>query len=262
MLARKNIFNQILKSIFLENIIYGIRPIGEAISESKIPEKVLIQKGLTGENFSVLFREIREKNIPYQVVPVEKLNKITRSNHQGVIAYTSPVAYWKVEDVITNAWDSGEVPLLLILDGVTDVRNFGGIARAAECAGVHAIVIPQKNSAAINATSLKTSAGALNRIPVCRETNLLEAITFIKECGLKIIAATGGNKQTIYEANFRDPAAIIMGSEDKGISKACLKLSDQEVTIPMEGKTGSLNVSVATGVVLFEIMRQRRVGEC
>lgn len=245
----------------MENIIYGIRPVAEAISAGKIPEKVLIQKGLIGENFSILFRDIREKNIPYQVVPVERLNKVAGSKHQGVVAYVSPIAYWKVEDVITNAWDSGDVPLLLILDGVTDVRNFGGIARAAECAGVHAIIIPQKNSAAVNAVSIKTSAGALNRIPVCKESNLLETISFIRECGLKVIAATGNKRQNIYEANLRDPAAIILGSEDKGISKACLKMSDFEVNIPMEGKTASLNVSVAAGVVLFEVMRQRRYAQ-
>ena len=244
----------------MENIIYGIRPVSEAISEGKIPEKVLIQKGLIGENFSVLFKDIRDKKIPYQVVPVEKLNKITRNNHQGVIAYVSQIVYWKVEDVISNAWDKGEVPLLLVLDGVTDVRNFGGIARTAECAGVHALVIPQKNSAAVNAVSIKTSAGALNRIPVCKENNLLETITFIKECGLKVIAAKDKAKSTIYDTDFRNPVAIILGSEDKGISKACIKLADSEVAIPMAGKTGSLNVSVATGVVLFEVVRQRRLG--
>ncbi len=241
----------------MENVIYGIRPVFEAIKENKIPEKVLIQKGLTGENFSALFKEIRKKNIHYQVVPVEKLNKVVQKNHQGVIAYISHITYWKVEDVITNAWDSGEVPLLLILDGITDVRNFGGIARTAECAGVHALIIPQKYSAEVNAVSIKTSAGALNRIPVCRENNLLETISFIKECGLKVIGTTDKSKQSIYEADFNDPAAIIIGSEDKGISKACLKLSDNQVSIPMKGKTGSLNASVATGVVLFEIMRQR-----
>ena len=244
----------------MEDIIFGIRPVAEAIKEGKFPEKVLIQKGLIGENFSGLFREIREKKIPYQIVPVEKLNSITRNNHQGVIAYVSLVDYWKVEDVISGAWDKGEVPLLLILDGVTDVRNFGGIARTSECAGVHGLIIPQKNSVSVNAVSIKTSAGALNRIPVCKEGDLLETITFIKECGLKVVAASDKAKQSIYDTDFNDPLAIILGSEDKGISKACLKLSDCEAAIPMEGKTGSLNVSVAAGVVLFEVQRQRRVG--
>lgn len=223
-----------------------------------MPEKVLLQKGLKGGNFSALFREIRDKDIPYQVVPVEKLNKVTRSNHQGVVAYVSRVIYWKVENVITRAWDSGETPLLLILDGITDVRNFGAIARTAECAGVHALVVAQKNSAAVNAVSIKTSAGALTRIPVCKENNLPETISFLKECGLKIIATTDRSKQKIYDADLRCPAAIILGSEDKGISKACLKLADIEVAIPMEGKTGSLNVSVAAGIVLFEALRKRR----
>ncbi len=245
----------------MENIIYGIHPVAEAISEGKIPEKVLIQKGLKGENFSALFREIRDKSIPYQVVPVEKLNKVTRSNHQGVVAYVSSVIYWKVEDVISKAWDSGEAPLLLILDGITDVRNFGGIARTAECAGVHALVIPKKNSAAVNAVSIKTSAGALTRIPVCKENNLPETISFISECGISVIATTNRSKQNIYDANLRYPVAIVLGSENKGVSKACLKLADHEIAIPMKGKTGSLNVSVSAGVVLFEALRQRRLHE-
>ncbi len=242
----------------MENIIYGIHPVAEAIKEGSIPEKVFFQKGLSGSNYSTLFKKIREKDIPYQVVPIEKLNKFTRNNHQGVIALVSPITYWKVEDVISNTLDRGEVPLLLILDGVTDVRNFGGIARTAECAGAHALVIPQKNSATINAASIKTSAGALNRLPVCKEKNLLETISFIKECGIKVIAATGKSDHNLYEANLKDPTAIILGSEDKGISKACLKLSDYIMNIPMEGKTSSLNVSIAAGVVLFEALRQRQ----
>ncbi len=242
----------------MENIIYGIRPLFEALGEGKIPEKILIQKGLKGENYGILFKEIRDKNIPFQMVPVEKLNKLTCGNHQGVVAYYAPIDYYKVEDIITSVLDNGEAPLLLVLDGVTDVRNFGGIARSAECAGAHALVVPQKNSAAINAVSIKTSAGALNRIPVCKENNLLETVTFIKECGIKVVAATGiKGQQSIYEYNFNEPVAIILGSEDKGVSKACLKLADNQCSIPMKGKIGSLNVSVATGVILFEVLRQR-----
>ncbi len=242
----------------MENIIYGIRPVIEALKEGRNTDKILIQKGLTGDNYGRLFKYIRDKNIHHQLVPAEKLNKITKNNHQGVIAYIAQIDYWKVEDVITKAWDSGETPLLVILDGITDVRNFGAIARTVECAGAHGIIIPAKGSVTVNDVSVKTSAGALNRVPVCKEDNLLETISFIKECGLKVVATSERSNNDIYNSELKEPMAVIFGSEDRGVSKACLKLADKSVFVPMSGETGSLNVSVATGVVLFEINRQRK----
>ena len=241
----------------LENIIFGIRPIIEALEDNKIPEKIYIQNGLTGANFQQLFKLIREKQAPFQMVPIEKLNKITRKNHQGVIAHLTLITYSKLEDVISAAYEKGESPLLVILDKITDVRNLGAIARSAECAGAHAIIIGEKESAPVNADAIKTSAGALSRIAVCRVREIIEAIAFIKESGIKVVACTEKSTDTIYESTLTGPLAIIIGAEDKGISKACLTMADIRAGIPQKGKTASLNVSVATGIVLFEIIRQR-----
>jgi 23S rRNA (guanosine2251-2'-O)-methyltransferase len=241
----------------LENYIFGIRPVMEALEEGKIPEKVFIQRGLTGLNFQQLFKMIREKQVPFQMVPVEKLNRITRNNHQGVIAQLSLITYHKLESIIPEIYEKGETPLLVILDKITDVRNLGAIARSCECAGAHAIILGERESAPVNADAIKTSAGALSRLPVCRERELLESIAFLKESGISVVACTEKADQNIYESNLTGPMAIIMGAEDKGISKACLAMADLKVNIPQKGKTASLNVSVATGIVLFEIIRQR-----
>lgn len=241
----------------MENYIFGLRPVMEALEEGKIPERVYFQKGLTGPIFNQVFQKVREREIPFQMVPVEKLNRITRSNHQGIIAQVAVIEYQKLENLLPRIYEMGETPLLVILDKVTDVRNMGAIARSAECAGAHAIIIGEKSSAPVNADAIKTSAGALARIPVCKEREILESIAFIKESGITIAACTEKAPGTIYEANLSGPMAIIMGSEEKGISKACLAMADHIVSIPQKGKTGSLNVSVATGVVLFEILRQR-----
>jgi 23S rRNA (guanosine2251-2'-O)-methyltransferase len=241
----------------LENYIFGIRPLMEAIEEGKIPEKIFIQKGLGGANFQQLFKLVREKQIPFQMVPVEKLNRLTRKNHQGVVAMLSLITYQKLEDVIPAVYEKGETPLLVILDKITDVRNLGAIARTAECAGAHALVMGEKESAPINADAIKTSAGALSRLPVCREREILETLAFIKESGIRIISCTEKAKESIYETSLEGPIAIIMGAEDKGISKACLAMSDTQAAIPQKGKTSSLNVSVATGIVIFEALRQR-----
>jgi 23S rRNA (guanosine2251-2'-O)-methyltransferase len=229
----------------------------EAIDEGKIPEKIFIQKGLSGVNFQQLFKLIREKQIPFQMVPVEKLNRITRKNHQGIVAMLSLITYQKLEDVIPSVYEKGETPLLVILDKITDVRNLGAIARTAEFAGVHALVMGEKESAPINADAIKTSAGALSRLSVCREREILETLAFIKESGIRVISCTEKAKESIYETSLEGPIAIIMGAEDKGISKACLAMSDIQAAIPQKGKTSSLNVSVATGIVIFEALRQR-----
>jgi 23S rRNA (guanosine2251-2'-O)-methyltransferase len=229
----------------------------EALEAGKIPEKIFIQQGLSGENFQKLFQLIRQKEAPYQMVPIEKLNRITRSNHQGIIAQLSLITYHTLDVLIQGILEQGETPLIVILDKVTDVRNLGAIARTAECAGAHALVIGEKSSAPINADAIKTSAGALSRLPVCREKEILESIAFLKESGLTIAACTEKSKDSIYTARLDGPLALIMGSEDKGISKSCLAMSDVQVSIPQKGRTSSLNVSVATGIVLFEALRQR-----
>jgi 23S rRNA (guanosine2251-2'-O)-methyltransferase len=241
----------------LENFIFGIHPVLEAINSGERPEKILIQQGLQGENFQRLFQEIRLKKIPYQMVPVEKLNRVTRKNHQGIIAYIPIVSYQPIETLLPMIFDKGETPLLVILDRITDVRNLGALARSAECAGAHAIIIQEKGSAPINADAIKASAGALSRIALCRENNILETIAFLQESGFQVLACSEKGHKTIYQADLKKPLAVILGAEDKGISSACLKMADQQLRIPMKGHISSLNVSVAAGVVLFEVLRQR-----
>jgi len=242
----------------LENFFFGIRPLIEALEKGEKPEKVLLQQGLHGENYQQLFQLIRREKIPYQMVPAEKLNRVTRKNHQGVIAYISLIAYQPLHQLLPMIYEQGELPLLVLLDRVTDVRNLGAIARSAECFGAHAIVIPDKGSAPVNADAIKTSAGALSRLPVCREGNILETIAFLKESGIKVIAATEKGSNPLYSADMTGPVAVIMGSEDKGISTAILRMADQTVSIPMKGSIASLNVSVAAGILLSEIHHQRQ----
>lgn len=242
-----------------EQYIFGIHAIREALDAGKEVDRVLLKKGPPSELLKGLLGELRRLNIPVQQVPVEKLNRITRKNHQGIIAWLSQISYSKLEHVLPGIYEKGEDPLILVLDGVSDVRNFGAIARSAECAGVHAILIPDSGSAAINADALKTSAGALHRIAVCREKDLVRAVRFLKESGLKLIAATEKASDSLYQSDLRGPSAVILGSEERGISHALLRDADTWVSIPMKGKIASLNVSVAAGVVLFEVLRQREV---
>ncbi|MCX6291192.1 MAG: 23S rRNA (guanosine(2251)-2'-O)-methyltransferase RlmB [Bacteroidetes bacterium] len=244
-----------------EQMIYGIRPVMEALHAGKEIEKIFITRGARGDLMQELKQLMRDRKILYTEVPVEKLNRFTRKNHQDVVCFISSVTYQFIEDIIPAVFEKGETPLVLILDRITDVRNFGAIARTAECAGVHAIVIPAKGAAQINADAIKTSAGALNSIPVCRIGNLNRAIEFLKESGLQIIAATEKTSEVHYQADYTSPCAIIMGSEEDGISSDLLKLADKKIKIPLLGSIESLNVSVACGVVLFEALRQRgRVG--
>jgi len=195
--------------------------------------------------------------VPFQYVPREKLNKLTHQNHQGIIAIVSPISYASIDTILPGIFESGRSPFLLILDKVTDVRNLGSIARTAECAGVDAIIIPSKGSAMINADALKTSAGALNKIPVCRNPDLKEVIVFLKESGIQILGATETAESNHFTPDYSLPIALIMGSEEKGISAEYLKLCDQTVKIHMPGDIGSLNVGVAAGIILFEVVKQR-----
>lgn len=220
-------------------------------------EKVLIQRGKGSDLLKNLLGVLSSMEVSVQQVPVEKLNRLTGKNHQGVIAFLSEISYADITTLLPSIYEKGEDPLILLLDGVSDVRNFGAIARSAECAGVHAIVVPASGSAAINADAVKTSAGALHRIPVCRHRDLLKVMKFLKESGLGLYAATEKAEESIYEIDMSGPAGLIMGSEDTGISARLLKIADAWVSIPMKGTIASLNVSVASGVILFEMLRQR-----
>lgn len=244
-----------------ETYIYGIRPTIEAIKAGKELEKIFIQNGLKGDGFRELFGLIRELEIPFQFVPVEKLNRLSRQNHQGVISYVSEITYQLIEDLVPYVFEQGRMPLFLLLDRVTDVRNVGSIARTAECAGVDGLIIPSRGSAQINSDAIKTSSGALYKLPVVRALNLKETIVFLKNSGLTIIAATEKTERLYSAADFNRPVAIVMGSEGEGISEEYLKLTDETVRIPLLGEIESLNVSVATGVILFEAVRQRNAGK-
>jgi 23S rRNA (guanosine2251-2'-O)-methyltransferase len=241
-----------------ENFIYGFRAILETIKSGRPIDKIFLRKGLNNELFSELFQVIRDTGIPYQFVPQQKLDRITKKNHQGAIAFISPVEIHNIEDVLPLLYEQGENPFLLILDRITDVRNFGAIARSAECAGVHAILIPHKNSASINEDAVKTSAGALSKIKVCRTPSLEQTAKFLKSSGIQLVAASEKASKEHFQIDFTLPTAIIVGSEDKGISNKLLEVTDSLAKIPLVGEIASLNVSVATGVFLFEVVRQRR----
>lgn len=239
--------------------LFGMHSVMEAVESNKKIEKVLFKQGLEGVQFRQLVEKLQEKEIPIQFVPAEKLSGITRGSHQGVIAYISQIEYYPLEEMVENAFRKSKNPLIVLLDGVSDVRNFGAIARSAECAGVAGIILPAKGGAAVNADAIKTSAGALLRISTTKVANLRVAIYYLLESGFQIIAADEKAVKTIYEVNFNKPTAVIMGSEDKGISDSVLAISTDKVKIPLMGEIGSLNVSVAASVVMFEAVRQKNV---
>ena len=240
-----------------DEFIFGTRAVIEAIKNNRLIEKVLIKKGLTNELFQELFHLIRENQIAFQFVPVEKINRITRKNHQGIVALISPIEYFNIETLLPGWFEKGITPLILILDQITDVRNFGAIARSAECAGVNAIIVPEKGMARIGADAIKTSAGALHHIPVCKSYNLPKTIEFLKNSGIKIIAATEKADKLYTSSEMTHPVAIVAGSEETGISKQILQIADEQVKIPILGKIDSLNVSVATALIIYEVIRQR-----
>jgi 23S rRNA (guanosine2251-2'-O)-methyltransferase len=239
------------------SIIFGLHPVNEAIRSGKPIDKVLIKHGFKNEMVPGLFPALREQNIPFQYVPVEKLNRLTAKNHQGIIALTSEVEYTDLEKLIPLLFEQAKLPAVVILDGITDVRNVGAIARSAECAGFDAMIIPAKGSAQINADAIKTSAGALNTLPVCRVNVLQDAAKYLHESGFQLIAATEKAEEFIYKPDFTKPVAIIMGAEDTGIDPKLLKMADMLVKIPMYGTIQSLNVSAAASIIFYEIVRQR-----
>ncbi len=241
--------------------IYGLRAIIEAIDAGKEIDKIFIKKDLSGELASELFERIRQTRIPVQRVPIERINRITRKNHQGAVAMLSAVTYHRLDHLVPQLYEEGLLPFIVVLDGITDVRNFGAIARTCECAGVDAIVIPEHGSVSVGGDAVKTSAGALHHIPVCRERSVRGAVRFLRENGYKVVAASEKADINYTQADYTGPVAIVMGAEDVGIDPEVIKQCDTFVSIPMFGKIGSLNVSVAAGVMMYEVVRQRLVAD-
>ncbi|MDE7385665.1 MAG: 23S rRNA (guanosine(2251)-2'-O)-methyltransferase RlmB [Muribaculaceae bacterium] len=237
--------------------IYGLRAIIEAIDAGKEVDKIFIKKDLSGELASELFDRVKQVRIPVQRVPVERLNRITRKNHQGAIAMLSAVTYHRLDHLVPQLYEEGMLPFIVVLDGITDVRNFGAIARTCECAGVDAIVIPEHGSVSVGGDAVKTSAGALHHLPVCRERSVRGAVKFLRENGYMVVAASEKADINYTQADYTGPVAIVMGAEDTGIDPEVIKQCDTFVSIPMFGKIGSLNVSVAAGVMMYEVVRQR-----
>lgn len=240
-----------------EDFIFGTRAVQEAVNANRPIDKVLFRKGLHNELFHQLYAQIKRKEIPFQFVPAEKINRITRKNHQGVLALLSPVDFHKIEDVLPQVYEQGKNPFIIVLDQVTDVRNFGAVIRSAECAGVDAVVIPERGSARVGGDAVKTSAGALFNVPVCRVKDIPATLDYVKRSGLKVVAATEKSDQVYTETDMAPPLAIVMGSEEKGISPRILKKCDALTRIPVMGKIKSLNVAVACSIILYEAVRQR-----
>lgn len=237
-------------------MIFGLHPIMEAIDAGREISKVLLRKGLEGDMYRELRDRLQRHDIPLQIVPVEKLNRVTRKNHQGVIAFVSPVEYARIENLVPTLFEKGENPFVVICEGITDTRNIGAIARSAECAGAHAILLPAKGSAMISADAVKTSAGALHHIAVCRTDNLKSTLLFLKNSGLKIIAATEKARDVYHQADLTGPAALLLGAEDTGIPPEYLRMADVAVKIPLKGQITSLNVSAAAAVLMYEMVKQ------
>lgn len=240
-----------------KEMIFGIRAVIEALDAGKTLDKILLRRDMS----SALARELMEKlegiPTPVQKVPVEKLNQFTDKNHQGVIAFLSPIEFTPLENLLPMLFEEGKTPFLVVLDGVTDVRNFGAIARTCACAGADAIVVPARGGAAINGDAIKTSAGALHSLPVCKVENMQDALRYLRDSGVTLVAATEHATKQYTEADFSGPVAILMGSEDIGIHPANLDLCDTRVKLPMAGTIESLNVSVAAGIFIYEVIRQR-----
>jgi 23S rRNA (guanosine2251-2'-O)-methyltransferase len=240
-----------------DNLIYGIHPILEALHSGKDIEKILLSRELRNPQVREITSLADQLEIPVQKVPGEKLNSITRSNHQGILAFISVIEYQPIEDILIRVFESGKQPMFIVLDRVTDVRNMGAIARSAECAGVDALIVPSKGSAQVNADAIKASAGALNLLPVHRSPNLKNTLRYLKDSGVRLIAVTEHGSTDYSTTNLTGPITFILGSEEDGISPEYLKLCDERIKIPLLGTIGSLNVSVAAGIIVFETVRQR-----
>jgi 23S rRNA (guanosine2251-2'-O)-methyltransferase len=240
-----------------ETKIFGLRAIIEAINANETVDKVFLQKGLKGELFNELESLIRKRSINVSYVPIEKLNRLTNKNHQGAVAQISPIEFYDLENLVITVIESGKTPLFLLLDQISDVRNFGAIIRTAECTGVNGIIIQKKGGAPINGDTVKTSAGAVFKVPICKVDHIKDAMFHLQASGIKVIAATEKTEDTIYDVSFKEPCAIIMGSEGRGINPSVIKLADAKAKLPLLGDIESLNVSVACGAFLYEAVRQR-----
>lgn len=240
-----------------EDFVFGLRPVIEAIEAGKTIDKVFIQNGLQGSIYADLKVLLAKNKLRPNYVPIEKLNRFTRKNHQGIVAFISDIPFYKIEDLLPQLFEEGKTPFLLMLDRLTDVRNFGAICRTAECVGIDAIIIPEKGAAPINSDAIKTSAGALYNIKICKEKNLAHTVDFLQQSGVQVFASTEKADKLIYDVDFTEPCAIVMGNEETGISKEVMHHSDEKMKLPIEGKTQSLNVSVACGAIMYEAMRQK-----
>ncbi|MEP6262349.1 MAG: 23S rRNA (guanosine(2251)-2'-O)-methyltransferase RlmB [Gillisia sp.] len=238
--------------------IFGIRTVIEAVQSGKNIDKIYIQKGLSGPLFMELLQIIGKRSYNLSYVPIEKLNKLSNGNHQGVVAKISPVKFRELEEVVQEILeDDTKIPLFLLLDQITDARNFGAIIRTAECTGVNAIIVQNKGGAPVNADTVKTSAGAVFNIPLVKVSHIKDAIYYLQASGVKIVAASEKTDTSVYDVDFTQPTALVMGSEEKGVNPSVLKLADEKAKLPMYGSIASLNVSVACGAFLYEVVRQR-----
>jgi len=240
-----------------EKHIFGIHPVEEALKSDVTLDKVYIQKDIPNQKITNLIASLEAKNVTINIVPEEKLNRLTRGNHQGIVAVTSPITFASLDAVVEKALAKSEAPLFIILDQISDVRNFGAIIRTAECTGVDAIIVQKKGGAPITGDTVKTSAGAIFNLPICKVDHIKDAIFYLQSSGIATVAATEKTETTIYDIDFKKPVAIIMGSEGKGVSKSVLNLVDEKAALPLLGEINSLNVSVACGAFLYEIVRQR-----
>ncbi len=240
-----------------KDLIFGIHPVSEAIRSGKTIDKILVRKGLSNPLINDILRQLRSSETAIQHVPEEKLNRLTGKNHQGIIAFISEIEYYSLDEIVPFVFEKGKSPMVLVLDGITDVRNFGAIARTAECAGVDAILVPVRGSASINADAIKTSAGALHQIPVCRTSNMIASLKFLQNSGLRLVGASEKAEEAYFNIDFTHPFAMIMGAEDKGISPQILRMVDSLVKVPMFGMIQSLNVSIAASLIMYEAVRQR-----
>ena len=240
-----------------ETTIFGIRVIIEAIKSGKTIDKVFLQKGSRGELFQELEYLVRRESINSSYAPIERLNRLSRGNHQGAIAYISPIEFHNIDELVLDIIESGTTPLFLLMDRLSDVRNFGAIVRTAECTGVTGIIIQKKGGAPINGDTIKTSAGAIFKIPICKVDHIKDAVYHLQSSGIKVIAATEKAKESIYDISLQEPCAILMGSEGRGINPSVLKAVDECAKLPILGNIESLNVSVACGAFLYEAVRQR-----
>lgn len=240
------------------DIIFGIHPILEGLQADQTFDKILILNTLRTPQAKEVIRLAREKGVSLNKVPEQKLNRITRKNHQGVIAFISPIEFQDIEDILPNLFSDGKNPFLLILDRVSDVRNFGAIVRTAECAGVDAIIIPKKGAAQINAETTKTSTGAIFNIPICKVAGIDSVIPFLKDSGIQLVACTEKTNNNYTDIDYSVPTGIIMGSEEAGIAISNINKCDYSAKLPLKGKTESLNVSVAAGIIMYEVVRQRQ----